>query len=79
MITDLCLVVIFICFAFMVLNKRIQLLWFAKGLMCMGMIAIIGVLAVPKHHDTIMDVLFVVLSILTAYGTMMIYKRGSYK
>ena len=79
MITNICLLIIFFCFAFMVMNKRIQLLWFAKGLMCIGMLAILGVLSIPKHHDTIMDVLFVVFAFLASYGTSLIYKRGSYK
>ena len=79
MITNVCLVVIFICFAFVVMNRRIQLLWFAKGLMCAGMISIIGVLAAPKHHDAIMDVLFIIIAFLTSYGTILVYRLGSYK
>ena len=63
----------------MVMNRRVELLWFAKGLMCIGMLAIVGVLSIPKHHDMIMDVLFIVIAFLTAYGTKLIYKRGSYK
>ena len=79
MITNICLSIIGFCFLFMVMNRRIELLWFAKGLMCIGMLAIVGVLSIPKHHDTIMDVLFIVIASLTAYGTTLIYKRGSYK
>ena len=79
MITNICLIVIFFCFLFMVMNKRIQLLWFAKGLMCIGMLAILGVLSIPKHHDTIMDILFTVFAFLASYGTALIYKRGGYK
>ena len=63
----------------MVMNRRVDLKWFAKGLMCIGMLAIVGVLSIPKHHDMIMDVLFIVIAFLTAYGTALIYKRGSYK
>ena len=44
-----------------------------------ALLAIVGVLSIPKHHDTIMDVLFIVIAFLTAYGTSLIYKRGSYK
>ena len=79
MITNICLSIIGFCFLFMVMNRRVDLKWFAKGLMCIGMIAIVGVLSIPKHHDTIMDVLFIVIAFLTAYGTTLIYKRGSYK
>ena len=79
MITNICLIIIFLCFAFMVMNKRIQLLWFAKGLMCIGMLAILGALSIPKHYNTIMDVLFVVFAFLASYGTSLIYKMGSYK
>ena len=79
MIIDICLIVIFFCFLFMVMNRRVDLKWFAKGLMCVGMLTIVGVLSIPKHHDTTMDVLFIVIAFLTAYGTTLIYKRGSYK
>ena len=40
---------------------------------------IIAVLAVPKHHDILMDGLFAIMAFLTCYGTTLIYKRGSYK
>ena len=79
MITNICLIVIFFCFLFMVMNRRVDLEWFSKGLMCIGMLAIVGVLSIPKHHDTTMDVLFIVIAFLTAYGTTLIYKSGSYK
>ena len=79
MITNFCLSIIGFCFLFMVMNRRVDLKWFAKGLMCIGMLAIVGVLSIPKHHDTMMDVLFIVIAFLTAYGTTLIYKRGSYK
>ena len=79
MITNICLIVIFFCFLFMVMNRRVDLEWFAKGLMCIGMLTIVGVLSMPKHHDTIADFLFIVIAFLTAYGTTLIYKRGSYK
>lgn len=79
MITNICLIVIFFCFLFMVMNRRVVLKWFAKGLMCIGMLAIVGALSAPKHHDTTMDVLFIVIAFLTAYGTTLIYKIGSYK
>ena len=79
MIANICLIVVFFCFLFMVMNRRVDLKWFAKGLMCVGMLAIVGVLSMPKHHNTIMDVLFIVIAFLTAYGTTLIYKMGSYK
>ena len=79
MITNFCLFIIFICFAFMVMNHRVKLLWFAKGLMCVGMLSILGVMSIPKHHDTIMDILFIVFAFLASYGTSLIYKRGAYK
>ena len=79
MITNICLIVIFFCFLFMVVNRRVDLKWFAKGIMCIGMLAIVGVLSIPKHHDMTMDVLFVVIAFLTAYGTTLIYKMGSYR
>ena len=79
MITNICLIVIFFCFLFMVMNRRVDLKWFAKGLMCVGMLAIIAVLAVPIHHGVLMDGLFAIMAFLTCYGTTLIYKRGSYK
>lgn len=79
MITNICLIVIFFCFLFMVMNRRVDLKWFAKGLMCVGMLTIVGVLSTHKHHNTIADVLFIVIAFLTAYGTTLIYKRGNYK
>ena len=79
MITNICLSIIGFCFLFMVMNRRVDLKWFAKGLMCIGMLAIVGVLSIPKHHDTITGVLFIVIAFLTAYGTTLIYKRGGYK
>ena len=79
MIINICLIVIFFCFLFMVMNRRVDLKWFAKGLMCIGMLAIVGVLSIPKHHNTIAGALFIVIAFLTAYGTTLIYKRGSYK
>ena len=79
MITNICLIVIFFCFLFMVMNRRVDLKWFAKGLMCVGMLTIVGALSIPKHHDAIVDVLFIIIAFLTVYGTTLIYKRGSYK
>ena len=79
MIIDICLIVIFFCFLFMVMNRRVDLEWFAKGLMCIGMLTIVGVLSMPKYQDTIADFLFIVIAFLTTYGTTLIYKRGSYK
>ena len=79
MIINICLIVIFFCFLFMVMNRRVDLKWFAKGLMCIGMLTIVGVLSMPKHHDTIADFLFIVIAFLTVYGTTLIYKRGGYK
>ncbi len=79
MIANICLIVVFFCFLFMVMNRRVDLKWFAKGLMCVGMLTVVGVLSIPKHLSTIMDVLFIVIAFLTAYGTTLIYKRGSYK
>ena len=79
MIINICLVIMFFCFAFIVLNRRIQLFWFAKGLMCIGMLSIVGMLAIPKHHDTIMEVFFIVMSFLVSYGTLFVYRIGVYK
>jgi hypothetical protein len=79
MITNISLIIIGLCFLFIVMNRRIDLKWFAKGIMCIGMILIIGVLAIPKHHDILMDGLFVVMAFLTCYGTIFIYKKGSYQ
>ena len=79
MIANICLIVIFFCFLFMVMNRRVDLKWFAKGLMCVGMLTIVGVLSIPKHLSTITDVLSIVIAFLTVYGTTLIYKRGSYK
>ena len=79
MIINICLIVIFFCFLFMVMNRRVDLKWLAKGLMCIGMLTIVGVLSMPKHHDTIADFLFIVIAFLAVYGTTLIYKRGSYK
>ena len=79
MITNICLSIIGFCFLFMVMNRRVDLKWFAKGIMCIGMLLIIAVLAVPKHHDILMDGLFTIMAFLTCYGTTLIYKRGSYK
>lgn len=79
MIANICLIVIFFCFLFMVMNRRVDLKWFAKGLMCVGMLTIVGVLSIPKHLGTITNVLSIVIAFLTVYGTTLIYKRGSYK
>ena len=79
MISNICLIVIFFCFLFMVMNRRVDLKWFAKGLMCVGMLSIVGVLSIPKYHGTIADALFIVIAFLTTYGTTLIYKRGGYK
>ena len=79
MIINICLIVIFFCSLFMVMNRRVDLKWFAKGLMCISMLTIVGVLSMPKYHNTIADFLFIVIAFLTVYGTTLIYKRGSYK
>lgn len=79
MIANICLIVIFFCFLFMVMNRRVDLKWFAKGLMCVGMLTVVGVLSIPKHLSTITNVLSIVIAFLTVYGTTLIYKRGSYK
>ena len=79
MITNICLSIIGFCFLFMVMNRRVDLKWFAKGIMCIGMLLIIAVLAEPKHHDILMDGLFAIMAFLTCYGTTLIYKMGSYK
>lgn len=75
MITYICLAVLFLCFAFIVLNKRIKIYWFIKGLMCVGMLTIIAASAAPKHHTTAMDLLLVIMTLLTVYGTQLFYKR----
>ena len=79
MIANICLIVIFFCFLFMVMNRRVDLKWFAKGLMCVGMLTIVGLLSIPKHLSTITNVLSIVIAFLTVYGTTLIYKRGGYK
>lgn len=79
MITNICLSIIGFCFLFMVMNRRVDLKWFAKCIMCVGMLLIVGVIAVPKHHDILMDGLFAIMAFLTCHGTTLIYKRGSYK
>ena len=79
MITNICLSIIGFCFLFMVMNKRVDLKWFAKGIMCIGMLLIIAVLAVPTHRDTLMDGLFAITAFLACYRTTSIYKRGCYK
>lgn len=79
MLTTISLVIIFFCFLFIVMCKRIHLKWFAKGLMCVGMIAIIAKLAAPKHADMGLDVLLVIMAYLTCHGTLIVYKRGTYK
>ena len=79
MITNICLIVVFFCFLFIVMNRRVDLKWFAKGLMCVGMLTVVGVLSIPKHTSAITDVLSIVIAFLTAYGTTLIYKRGSYR
>ena len=76
MIANICLIVIFFCFLFMVMNRRVDLKWFAKGLMCVGMLTVVGVLSIPKHLSTITNVLSIVIAFLTVYGTTLIYKRG---
>lgn len=76
MIANICLIVIFFCFLFMVMNRRVDLKWFAKGLMCVGMLTVVGVLSIPKHISTITEVLSIVIAFLTVYGTTLIYKRG---
>ncbi len=79
MITNICLSIIGFCFLFMVMNRRVDLKWLAKGIMCIGMLLIIAVLAVPTQRDTLMDGLFVITAFLACYRTTSIYKRGCYK
>ena len=79
MITNICLSIIGFCFLFMVMNGRVDLKWLAKGIMCIGMLLIIAVLAVPTHRDTLMDGLFAIIAFLACYRTISIHKRGSYK
>ena len=79
MITNICLIVIFFCFLFMVMNRRVDLKWFAKGIVCVGMLLIITILAVPTQRDTLMDGLFAITAFLACYRTTSIYKRGCYK
>ena len=79
MITNICLSIIGFCFLFTVMNRRVDLKWFAKGIMCIGMLLIIAVLAVPTQRDTLMDGLFAITAFLACYRTRSIYKRGSYK
>ena len=79
MITNICLSIIGFCFLFMVMNRRVDLKWFAKGIMCIGMLLIIAVLAVPTHRDTLMDGLFAITTFFACYRTRSIYKRGCYK
>ena len=79
MITNICLIVIFVCFSFLVLNKRVKMLWFAKFIMCLMMISSIGMMAMPKHHDILQDIFFVGLAFIISLGTKHIYMKGSYK
>ena len=79
MIANICLIVIFFCLLFMVMNRRVDLKWLAKGIMCIGMLLIIAVLAVPTQRDTLMDGLFAITAFLACYRTRSIYKRGCYK
>ena len=79
MITNICLSIIGFCFLFMVMNRRVDLKWFAKGIMCIGMLLIIAVLAVPTQRDTLMGGLFAIMAFLACYRATSIHKRGSYK
>ena len=79
MIANICLIVIFFCLLFMVMNRRVDLKWLAKGIMCIGMLLIIAVLAVPARRDTLMDGLLAITAFLACYRTRSIYKMGSYK
>lgn len=79
MIVTASLIVIWICFASIALNPRIQVKWFAKGVMCIGMINIIGVLAVDEYKIQSEQGLFVVFAFLFFYATIIIHRRGTYK
>ncbi len=79
MITKICLVIIFVCLSFLVMNRRIKMLWFAKFIMCLMMISSIAMAAVPKHHDVAQDIFFIGLAFIFSFGTKFIYERGGYK
>lgn len=78
MIVDICLIVIFICFSFLVMNRNVKMLWFAKSIMCLMMISSIAMMAIPKHHDVFQDLFFVGLAFIVSLGTKVICERGGY-
>lgn len=79
MIIKISLVIVFLCFASIALNPRIKVKWFAKFIMCVGMINIIGVVASEKYGHQYEASLFVVFAFLFSYATLIIHKRGTYK
>lgn len=79
MIIKISLVVLLICFASIALNPRVDVKWFAKAVMCFGIMNIIGMLASEAYRDESQSGLFAVIAFLFAYGTCIIHKRGTYK
>ena len=76
MITKICLIVIFICLSFLVMNRRVKMLWFAKFIMCLMMISSIAMAAIPKNHDIFQDLFFIGLAFIFSLGAKTIYERG---
>lgn len=79
MIVNASLILIWFCFASIALNPRVKVRWFAKMVMCIGMVNIIGVLAIDQYKLQSQQGLFAVFAFLFAYATVIIHKRGTYK
>lgn len=79
MIIKISLVILLICFASIALNPRVKVRWFAKAIMCFGIMNIIGTLASETYLYESQSGLFAVIAFLFAYGTCIVHKRGTYK
>jgi hypothetical protein len=81
MIDDIALILTLLCFAFLVvcgILHKIEISWAMKGLLCIGMLSIIGFLTKSFHiyDDEMFDILTLVCSLIIFKWTRSAYKRG---
>lgn len=84
MIINISLIIIFCCLSAIVLSSRIEMKWFAKLVMCIMMISIIGVGAslntnFNKFYGLWLNIFFSCLAFIACFVTYWTNKRGSYK
>lgn len=82
-IINISLAVIFFCLAFIVLSNRIKMEWFAKSVMCLMMISIVGAWAsintdYQKFYDISWNLFFSCLAFIACFVTYKANKRGYY-